>query len=437
MSHKIFKKLLIFFVTVFAVATQDSYAQTQERDSTVVFSFKVGKDTFWYDYKDNQKELGRLANFLQGNRAKIMRGHKKIYVDGYCNTLENDKKNYEMARKRSSHVKSYMVLMFGFQEEAFKTQNHIDTLMTKSDIVEVSFILPKVEEKKLKPVERAKVDSIVVREKVVEQSMVKKKIIEPEVKYLNKELPVNNLDFESAKHYTLLEQGVFYTSLYADFTNSTTLNMLVEPFFDVKNIFSRNVSVQAAFGYFVQKNVAVGAYAGYKMSDIRVQVMSDILQLLINSRTYDTKNVSTGFNVGVFTKNFIPLEYKQRIFLVNEASLYYNYMKSLSRNVYDNGALLSKVEQNTHSVGIKLSLGVQYFLCPGLSMEFNISPIAAFYQYNSVLNNETLQGKFSGGSINTIVMPIDMKFGLTYFFGLDYKKNNKFIKDYMHRGMSN
>ena len=92
--------------------------------------------------------------------------------------------------------------------------------------------------------------------------------------------------------------------------------------------------------------------------------------------------------------------------------------------------MLHKVYQQSDKGGVKLSLGVSYFVAKGFAMEFKVSPVAVYYQNNRVLNNETLRGRFAGGGFNTLFNPIDMQFGLSYFFGLDYEKNAKHLSNF-------
>lgn len=404
-------------------------------DSMVVFRFKPSQEQFWADMKDNRHELRNLGRFLGGHRAAILRGEKPIFVNGYAKSMPTDRENMVLAKVRSNRVKSHMILKYRFKEEFFCTKNHADSAYGSSEMVLVSFVPPNNDIVATPPIEEEPADTLMAELPQPEVDSVAVPVIENTL--ANSSAPAfgdetslmgnQNQTFEDPRSYALLEKKSYFVSLYANFSNAGKYNLLIEPLFEIHKMYNRNVDVQVAGGYFIANNLALGAYAGYRMSDIRVDVSSDMLQLLINSRRYETNNVSAGYTLGVFSKNFIPLEYAHRIFLVNEASIYYSQTRSLSRNVYDQGAMLSKVYQNTYTGGIKLSVGVMYFLANGLTMEFNISPVAALYQYNTVVNNETLNGKFAGGAINTILLPIDLKFGLTYFFGLDYKKNRKHI----------
>lgn len=432
------RRLYLLFLLCLTLGVTSAGAGVRGDDSLVVFRFKVHRDIFLADYLENREQMTRMGRFIQSNREKIMRGELPVFVDGYSVSMATEKENVALSRVRSSHVKSYMVMRYGLVENDFRTTNHAQPYDSVGEAVTVSFTVPA-----MTPHTTAKIiedraitsatviarlgDTTTTRKTELEQPDPSKIEVSPLQIWADGNV-LNELVFENRDTYALLEKSAYYVSLSANFNNAKTANLLIEPLFDVHSIYRRKVDVQAAFGYFLKNNVAVGLYAGYTMADTRVDVTSDLLQLLIGSRQYETNNASTGFTVGAFTKTFIPLEYRHRVFMVNEASLFYEQVRSISRNVYDRGAMLSKVYQTTYRGGVKLSLGVLMFLRDNLSLDFNISPVAAMYQYNKVLNNETLSGAFAGGGLNTIVLPIDLKFSLSYYFGLDYRKNRQHVK---------
>lgn len=403
-------------------------------DSTVVFRFKVGKDMFWADYSTNQKELERMEVFLAGNRAQIRRGEKQITVNGYASSKPTETENLALARLRSNRVKSYLILMYSFREGFFTTTNHPQSLAGVGDVVTVSFLVPR------RPIDPDSALRAVAPPALVPSSYPTTAHIEPQRTVASVVIPGRGaqvqtetplpeaLTYENPQNWALLGKGAYFVGASGNFTNVTLANMLIEPLFDVHNLYSMGVDVQLIGGYFLDDNLAVGLYGGYKMSELKIDVSSDLLQLLVNAKNYQTNNITTGYNLGAFMRNYMPVEYKQRIFLVTETSLYFSQSQSLQRNVYDRGAMLSKVWQDTWMLGIRASFGVQYFVYPGFSLDFMISPVAVYYTENRVLNNEVLAGKFSGGQVGTLLMPLDLRFGFSYTFGLDYRKNNRYTR---------
>lgn len=407
--------------------------QTQVADSTVVFRFKVGKDMFWADYSTNRSELERMEVFLKGNRAKIRRGEKQITVHGYASSKPTTQENQTLARTRSNRVKSYLILMYSFREAFFRTTNYDHALDGVGDVVTVSFLVPRTPidpDSALRSIASPVVAPLLPTTAHVEPKRAVASVVIPGRQAVaTTDVPVPEaMTYENPKNWALLGKGAYFLGASGNFTNVTLTNMLVEPLFDVHNLYSMGVDIQLAGGYFIADNMAVGIYGGYKMSELKVDVSSNLLQLLVNAKNYETNNITTGYNLGLFMRNYMPIEYKQRIFVVTETSLYFTQSQSLQRNVYDRGAMLSKVWQDTWMLGIRASFGIQYFVYPGFALDFMISPVAVYYTENTVLNNEVLAGKFSGGQVGTLLMPLDLRFGFSYTFGLDYRKNNRYTR---------
>lgn len=402
-------------------------------DSTVVFRFKAGKDMFWSDFAANRRELERMDGFLNGNRAKIRRGEKQITVTGYASSKATKEDNLRLARVRSNHVKSYLILMYSFREAFFKTSNHAEPFADVGEVVIVSFIVPRTPidpDSTLQTLARPTIaPPLYSRDKSEDPPQMASTVSTKQETTLKVDITTPEAtELYNLTQCALLGKGAYFLGASGNFTNLTLANMLVEPLFDVHNLYSMGVDLQVAGGYFVDDNLALGIYGGYKMSELKVDVSSDLLQLMINAKNYQTNNIAIGYNLGLFMRNYIPIEYKQRIFLVTETALHFSKSQSLQRNVYDRGAMVSKVWQDTWMVGLRASFGVQYFIYPGFALDFMISPVAVYYTENTVLNNEVLSGKFSGGQVGTLLMPLDLRFGFSYTFGLDYRKNNRYTQ---------
>ena len=420
---------LIIVLLLWSAAAEAS--ELRLPDSTVVFRFKVGKDMFWEDYSTNRRELERMEVFLQGNRAKIRRGEKQITVNGYADSRPTEAENLALARTRSNRVKSYLILMYSFREAFFRTKNQAGALDGVGDVVTVSFLVSPT------PIDPDSALRSVVLPAAAPPLAPSAAHLEPQRTMASAVdrladtafvAPPEDLTYENPKKWALFGKGAYFFSASGNFSNAEVTNWLVEPVFNIHALSNMAFDIQLAGGYFVDDNLAVGLYGGYRMSDTRIDVSSPLLELMMNTKNYETYNISTGYHLGAFVRSTIPIEYKQRIFLVNETSLYFNQSQALQRNVYDRGAILSKVWQDTWMLGLRLSVGVQYFVYPGFTLDFLISPVAVYYTENRVLNNEVLAGKFSGGQVFTLLMPLDLRFGFSYTFGLDYRKNNRYTR---------
>lgn len=223
------------------------------------------------------------------------------------------------------------------------------------------------------------------------------------------------------ERYELFDKGTSYVSVVLGFGETRTTNMFIEPIVKMDNVFSTKVDLELGGAYFVGKNIALGGRIGYALSDSRINMNSDIFELLFNTKDMSMNGVTTDFSAGFFVKNFIPLDRDKRVFIVNETRLGYTYSYTLSRNEYNEGTLVRKAEQRRNRIGVGITPGLMYFLTRHLSLEFLISPVLAFYEHTSVTNNEIENGELKGGGINFIVTPIKMNFGISYFFGLKEK----------------
>lgn len=224
------------------------------------------------------------------------------------------------------------------------------------------------------------------------------------------------------ERYELFDKGTSYVSAVLGFGETRTTNLFIEPLVKMDNVYSTKLDLELGGAYFIGKNIAIGGRLGYALSDSRINMNSQIFELLFNSKDLVMNGATTDFSAGFFVKNFIPLDRDKRVFIVNETRLGYTYSYTISRNEYQEGALVRKAEQRRNRIGVGITPGLMYFLTRNLSLEFLISPVLAFYEHTTVTNNEIENGSLKGGGINFIVTPIKMNFGVSYFFGLKEQK---------------
>lgn len=221
--------------------------------------------------------------------------------------------------------------------------------------------------------------------------------------------------------YELFDKGTSYMTVVLGFGKQETNNLFIEPIVKMDNIYSTKLDLELGGAYFIGKNIAIGGRLGYALSDTRINMNSPIFELMLNTKDIVMNGVTTDFSAGAFVKNFIPLGKDKRVFITNETRLGYTYSYTLSRNEYNEGTIVHKAEQRRNRIGVGITPGVMYFLTRHLSLEFQISPVLAFYEHTSVTNNEIESGELKGGGINFLVTPIKMNFGVSYFFGLKEK----------------
>ena len=87
----------------------------QKTDTTYTFRFVPQKDMFYVPLGGNDMELVRLLECIGSHKTDILGGNLPLHVDGYCNSLDNEKENLRIAAIRANRVKSELIVR-GHQE---------------------------------------------------------------------------------------------------------------------------------------------------------------------------------------------------------------------------------------------------------------------------------------------------------------------------------
>ncbi|MEG2121891.1 MAG: hypothetical protein RRZ64_07530 [Rikenellaceae bacterium] len=230
--------------------------------------------------------------------------------------------------------------------------------------------------------------------------------------------------------YALLEKYCSYASFNIGFASYDIDNKWIEPVVRVNEAYIHNFNFKLQGGYFVDNNVSVGLAFSYGIYDTKFDVSSDILELLINSKDYNTNNAGYNFRGAAVVKNFIPINKTQRIFLTNITSLWYGYSYYLGRNLYNGGEKITKSTQKTQTVGVGISPGIMYFMSRGFAFEFNFNPISVYYKSSEILNDEIENGNTRSYGLSFDFIPFNIELGFSYYFGLDYVKHSKMVDVY-------
>lgn len=239
--------------------------------------------------------------------------------------------------------------------------------------------------------------------------------------------------FENKDNYALLEKHVSLVSFNIGLASYDIDNKWIEPIAKIDDTYYRKLSAKLSLGYFVGNNMAIAARFAYGFYDTRINVNSDILQLLINAKQYETSNAGYSFSGAVSLRNYIPIGVEQRFFVVSETSIFYTRQHSLSRNIYDDGVKISKVSTVSDQVGLGISPGITYFMTKGFAFEFALNPIMIYYKRAEMTNNEINKGSSKNYGLSFSFMPFNIQMGFAYYFGLDYQKNQKYLSKYYNK----
>lgn len=236
----------------------------------------------------------------------------------------------------------------------------------------------------------------------------------------------NQQAFELPK-YSLLEKGVSYASFNLSFESLDVDNLWLEPIAIIDYSYYRNIGANISGGYMIKDNVALGAKFSYSFTDLRLEIDADILDILIGADSYATNNATTVFSGSFLVKNFIPIDRAQRLFIVSETNIGYANTHSLAKNYYGGDTEIHKVETQKNSFFLGLSPGFMYFMSRGFAFEFSLSPVVAYYTKTTKINNEVQDGSVSSYGLSFKFNPLNIQFGFSYFFGLNYLKNQEYV----------
>lgn len=239
--------------------------------------------------------------------------------------------------------------------------------------------------------------------------------------------------FEDDDNYALLEKGASFFAFNLGLASFKLDNKWIEPLVKFDDTRYTQVFLNASGGYFIANNTALAIKATYGFYDNRIKMESDILQLLINAKTYETNNVGTDVAVAAVVRNYVPIGFQQRFFVVTETALGYKYAESVQRNIYDEGARVTKVETRSHMGMLGISPGVTYFMTKGFAFEFLLSPIQVYYKNSRSVNDNIQNGGSNSYGLSFAFNPLNIQLGLTYYFGLDYKKNHQYMSKYYNK----
>lgn len=238
----------------------------------------------------------------------------------------------------------------------------------------------------------------------------------------------NKQAFEDKKRYAMLEKGVSFASFDISASSNDISDYLLEPIAVIDELYNRAFSGSISAGHFISNNTALAARFSYSFSETNLKVSADILDLLIGANTYETNNAKNTYSGAVGVRNYIPLDPAHRFFIVSETNLSYSYVEGISKNIYDEGVSTTKVLTHKDMVGVGLRPGFMYFMSRGFAFEFSMSPVAAYWSRTRTVNNEVDEGSVDSYGLSFKFMPLNIGFGFSYYFGLDYDKNRSYLK---------
>lgn len=239
--------------------------------------------------------------------------------------------------------------------------------------------------------------------------------------------------FVDDDNYALLEKGASFVSFNLGVGSFKLDNKWIEPLVKIDDTHYTQMFVKASGGYFVANNTALALKLSYGFYDNRIKLNSDILQLLINSKTYETFNIGKDYAISAVVRNYVPIGFEQRFFIVTETALGYKYAESVQRNRYDEPTRNSRIKTHSNMAFLGVSPGVSYFMTKGFAFEFMLSPIQIYYKSSRSVSDKIPNGGSNNYGLSFAFTPFNIQLGMSYYFGLDYKKNQRYMSKYHNK----
>ena len=143
-----------------------------DSSSMILFYFEPKTSMFFYD--KNEQAILKAGEMINRHRAEIEAGKLFVMVNGYCSSFRTEYSNYQMAKLRSSQVKSYYITNYGLKEENYITKIHTEPYNGDANVVAMFKLVPA---DSIETSEQAASDS---REEASEEPVTEQSSVQPE-----------------------------------------------------------------------------------------------------------------------------------------------------------------------------------------------------------------------------------------------------------------
>ncbi|MGL4994197.1 MAG: hypothetical protein ACRC6R_08785 [Bacteroidales bacterium] len=188
---------------------------------------------------------------------------------------------------------------------------------------------------------------------------------------------------------------------------------------DLPDVEKRALSASFVMGYFLNPRTSVGVRGRYNYSKGDQTLVADFLGVAFNADEYRTQNLTSGFELHAFARNYVALGSSRNFYLFNESSVYYGYKGSYSRAISDPGKpneRIRKIRSDNYTVGIGLSPGITYFTSPRTAIEFQLGTSGFEYTKKKHLTDDKTKGESDAFSFRDGLSFLRIQFGFSYYF---------------------
>lgn len=214
---------------------------------------------------------------------------------------------------------------------------------------------------------------------------------------------------------TRLTKGTNSLGFSVGFENRDVENDMLLTIVDVESSKLLKYNLVLSASRFVADNVALNAKIGYSFSDSENTVEASLLDFLLEANNYSTSTASSTLSAAVGVKNYVPMGMSRRFYLFNESNLVYSHTTALTRDVYNAGEKIHKIERDRNSLSFSLSPGLMYYLTNKFAFEFALNPVMLSYSREQTITDEQTKGHTTDFDLNLKLNIFNIYFGFLFF----------------------
>ncbi|MGL5937237.1 MAG: hypothetical protein ACRCY5_00700 [Phocaeicola sp.] len=242
----------------------------------------------------------------------------------------------------------------------------------------------------------------------------------PKSSFSKDSVRMNKANFDKRNLERLrFQKGDKFVGLNLSFGGKDGENDFLIANIDLPEVEKKSLSLSFVTGYFLNPRTSVGLRGRYNHSKGDQTLVADFLGVSFNADEYKTQNLTSGFEVHGFIRNYIALGSDRKFYLFNETSIYYGYKGSYSRAISDPGKpneRIRKIRSDNYIVGIGISPGITYFTSPRSAIEFQLGTSGFEFAKKKHLTDDTIKGHSNAFSFRDGLSFLRIQFGYSYYF---------------------
>lgn len=213
--------------------------------------------------------------------------------------------------------------------------------------------------------------------------------------------------------------GTYYIGANLNFSGKEAVNDFVVLNIDIPESKSNKVNFSFSTGYFLTPTMSVGLRGKLNLKKTEQTLRADFLGITFNAEEYTTKNISNGFQLHPYVRNYFPVGNSGHFYIFSETSIYYGYNRSMSRAISNpgkNDERIRKVISDINTFGLGVSPGITYFTKSNLAVEFQLGATGFEHTTEKSLTDNITEGEVKKFTFRDSLSFLNVQFGFTYYF---------------------